>query len=44
MQKFYFLNLERHAVLSNVISNIQIWKNIAFEISKHGTVKATACR
>ena len=27
----YFLNFEQHAVLSNVISNAQVWKNTAFE-------------
>ena len=30
-QKFYFLNFERHTVLSNVILNVQDWKNKAFE-------------
>ena len=31
MQRFYFLNVERQAVLSDVISNVQIRKNIAFK-------------
>ena len=31
VQRFYFLNCERDPVLSNVILNVQVWKNIAFE-------------
>ena len=31
MQRFYFLNFERRAVLLNVVSNVQVLKNIAFE-------------
>ena len=31
VQRFYFLNVERQAVLSDVISNVQIRKNIAFK-------------
>ena len=29
MRRFYFLNFESHAVLSNMISNVQVWKSIA---------------
>ena len=31
VQRFYFLNSEHHAILSNVISKVQVWKNIGFE-------------
>ena len=31
MQRFYFLNFKRHEVLSSMISNVQSWKNTAFE-------------
>ena len=41
IQRFYFLNFERHAVLSNVISNVQVWKNIAFE--KEYSIAAPWC-
>ena len=51
MQRFYFLNFERHAVLLNMISNVEVLKKYSFEkrmfqhqISKHSIAKATACK